>query len=273
MRERGAVAERDHAVDDRLRVHDDLDALVRHAEEVKGLDHLEALVHQRRRVDRDLAAHVPRRVGERLLDGDLRQLGSRAPAERAARGGQDELLDGARPFAREQLVQGGVLGVDRQDLRAGGLGERHHELAADDERLLVGEREVDALAERRDRRAEAGRADERVEDEVGARLDDEPHEPLRADEDLAVGPRLRRARARVGVGERDPIDAEGLRLGDQRVRGALRAEADELELGIALDDVERLRADRPGRAEDEETAGHARGITAAPARCSSRRPR
>ena len=61
----------------------------------------------------------------------------------------------------------------------GRLRELRHELAADDERLLVGEREVDALAERRDGRAEAGRADERVEDEVGAGLDDEPDEPLR----------------------------------------------------------------------------------------------
>ena len=41
-----------------------------------------------------------------------------------------------------------------------------------------------------------GGADERVEDEVGARLDDEPHEPLRADEHLAVGPRLGGARRR-----------------------------------------------------------------------------
>ena len=62
VRERGAVAEQDERVDDRLRVHDDVDVLVGHAEEVVGLDDLEALVHQRRRVDGDLAAHGPRRV-------------------------------------------------------------------------------------------------------------------------------------------------------------------------------------------------------------------
>ena len=45
----------------------------------------------------------------------------------------------------------------------------HDELAADDQGLLVGQREVDALAERRHRRAEAGGADERVEHEVGTR--------------------------------------------------------------------------------------------------------
>ena len=66
-------------------------------------------------------------------------------------------------LAGDQLVQRGVLGVDRDQLGAGGLGERGHELAADDQRLLVGQRDVDALGERDDRRAEAGRADDRVE--------------------------------------------------------------------------------------------------------------
>ena len=70
VRLRGAVAELDERVDDRLRVHDDVDAVVGRAEEVVGLHHLQALVHQRRGVDRDLAAHPPRRVVERLLDRD-----------------------------------------------------------------------------------------------------------------------------------------------------------------------------------------------------------
>ena len=58
-----AVAQLHEAVDDRLGVHDDVDLLVRRPEQVVGLDHLKALVHQRRRVDRDLAAHRPRRDG------------------------------------------------------------------------------------------------------------------------------------------------------------------------------------------------------------------
>ena len=71
VRQRRAVAQRDERVDDRLRVHDDVDAVVRRAEQVVRLDHLEALVHQRRRVDRDLAAHRPGRVAQRLLDRDV----------------------------------------------------------------------------------------------------------------------------------------------------------------------------------------------------------
>ena len=79
---------------------------------------------------------------------------------------------------------------------------------ADDQRLLVGERQVDPLAERRHRRAEAGGADERVQDEVGAGLDDQAHETLGAAQDLPVRPGLRRPRRGVGVRQRDPPDAE-----------------------------------------------------------------
>ena len=100
---------------------------------------------------------------------------------------------------------------------------------------------------------EPGRADDRVEHEVGAGLGDEPHEPLGPGEHLAVGPRLGGARGGVGVAERDPVDAVRARLRDQRLVRALGGEADELErLGRARDDVERLRADRAGRAEDQE---------------------
>ena len=66
VRERGAVAEADERVDDRGRVHDDLDPLVREPEEEVRLDQLEPLVGERGRVDRDLRAHAPGRVRERL---------------------------------------------------------------------------------------------------------------------------------------------------------------------------------------------------------------
>ena len=180
-----------------------------------------------------------------------------APAERPARGGQDEPLDGAGRLAATELVQRRVLGVDGQDLRARGLGELHDQLAADDERLLVGQRQVDALPQRGHRRAQPGGADERVEHEVGARVEHQAHEPLGADQHLAVRPRLGRAGAGVGVGQRDPRDAVLGRLRDERLPRALGRQPDQLELLGARDDVERLRADRAGRAEDEQAPGHA----------------
>ena len=70
--------------------------LVGEAEQVVRLDQLEPLVHQRGRVDRDLAAHVPGRVRERRLDVHVAQLVGRHAAERAAGGGQHEPLDRRR---------------------------------------------------------------------------------------------------------------------------------------------------------------------------------
>ena len=75
--DRRAVDEGDHRVDHRLRVDDDVDALVGHAEEQVGLDQLEPLVDQRRRVQRHHRPHRPRGVGERLVDGDAGELGAR----------------------------------------------------------------------------------------------------------------------------------------------------------------------------------------------------
>ena len=98
--------------------------------------------------------------------------------------------------AADQLEERRVLGVDRQQPRPGRLGERHRQLAADHQALLVGEGDVDPLAERDDRRAEAGGADDAVEDEVGARAGDQLADPLLAGEDAAVPGRARRARRR-----------------------------------------------------------------------------
>ena len=67
MRDRGAVAEPHERMDDRGRVHDDLDPVVVEPEEVMRLDELETLVRQRRGVDGDLRAHGPRRMREGLL--------------------------------------------------------------------------------------------------------------------------------------------------------------------------------------------------------------
>ncbi len=187
---------------------------------------------------------------------------------------------------------------DGDQLRAGGLRKRADELAADDQRLLVGEREVDALAERRHRRPETGGADERVEHELRAGLDDQLDETLRAGKDLTIRPRLGGARSGVGVNERDPPHAVRAGLCDKRLPGALGGEPDQLELtvpggAVGGEDVKRLGADRAGGAEDQKTLGHrsqrywARGreeigrVEAAwpktalnghtPAKCSSRR--
>ena len=250
--ERGAVVQVHEGVHDRLRVDHDVEALVRHAEQVVGLDQLEPLVHERGGVDRDLAAHVPGGVGERLLASHVLEVG--AAAEGTAAGGEHEAVDGARPLGGHELVQGGVLGIHRYQLCAGALGKGGHELAADHEALLVREREIDSLAECGDRGAQAGRAHQRVQHEVAVGLGDELHEPLRPGQDLDPAPVLGRHGRGVEVGERDPADAVHAGLLEQELPARRRREAHDLELAAALDHVERLRADRAGGADDEDPA-------------------
>ena len=71
VREERAVAEADERVDDRGRMDDDLDPVVRDAEQPVRLDQLEPLVRERGRVHGDLAAHRPGRMRERVGDRDV----------------------------------------------------------------------------------------------------------------------------------------------------------------------------------------------------------
>ncbi len=65
-------------------------------EQPMRLDDLEALVHQRRRIDRDLRPHAPRRMPQRVVWRDVAEARGRQLAERPARRGQDEAPDVAR---------------------------------------------------------------------------------------------------------------------------------------------------------------------------------
>ena len=166
MRQECAVPEARERVDDRGRLYDHLDPVVREREQPVRLDQLEALVRERRRVDRDLRAHAPGRMRERLLGGDVGQLGARAPAERPSRGRQDDAGDGLRIAPLEALVERRVLAVDREELASAAAPGGHRQLAAGDEALLVREREGHAVLERPERRRHAREADDRVQDDV-----------------------------------------------------------------------------------------------------------
>ena len=185
-----------------------------------------------------------------------------AAAERAAAGRQHELVDGPRPLALEQLEQRRVLGVDRDQLRAGGLGQRGHQLAAHHEALLVGQREVDALAERGHGRPQPRRADQRVEHEVAVGVGDQLDEPLGAREHRRRA--RRRARRRRGRRARCAPRRSGAACSSSSSQLDRGGQPDHLELGAALDHVERLGADR-ARGPDDDDSAH-------PAQSRSRRP-
>src|SRR5690606_7150658 len=155
----------------------------------------------------------------------------------------------------EALGEGGVLGVDGDDLlaRAGGGVD---EVAADDERLLVGERKAAPRSQRGEGRGQPDRPDDAVEDDVGAAAG-ELGGRGGAGEDLDVGEGGGQLGGGGGVGHRDGGDAEpsGL-LGEEGGVAAGGEAGDPEPVGVAGDDVERLGADRAGGAEHHHGGGH-----------------
>ena len=87
-------------------------------------------------------------------------------AERTAAGGQDQPVDLGRAAAAQALGECGVLGVDRHELALAGGAD--HQRTADHQRFLVGQRQHAARRQGRQRRRQAGRAGDRVEDHVAA---------------------------------------------------------------------------------------------------------
>jgi hypothetical protein len=80
----------DEGVDDALGVDDHVNVVVGGAEEVVGLNHLQALVHHRGRVHGDLGAHVPVGVLERVGHRHLLEVLRVPVTEGTARGRQDD---------------------------------------------------------------------------------------------------------------------------------------------------------------------------------------
>src|SRR5581483_9351667 len=141
----------------------------------------------------------------------------RPAAERPAGAGEDERGDLLRRPSLKALEERRVLAVDRQDAAAAATLRVERQLARRDEALLVREREVDAVLERPQGRMHTGEPDNCVEDDVG----------LCALEELGeVAADL--FQRRVDVVER---------------RRARRCGA-ELQLGMRLDDLDRLATDR-----------------------------
>ena len=126
-------------MDDRGWVHHHLDQVVRHAEQKMGLDQLEALVRERRRINGDLRPHRPRRMRERVLDGDLVGLQPlRAPAAKRPAGRREHVAGGGRPTGGlDELEERRVLAVDGNQLASAAPPSLQSELAAGDEALLV----------------------------------------------------------------------------------------------------------------------------------------
>mmetsp|Transcript_30180 Transcript_30180/g.101748 ORF Transcript_30180/g.101748 Transcript_30180/m.101748 type:complete len:249 (-) Transcript_30180:242-988(-) len=231
------------------------------------LDDLQTLVHHRRRVHRDLGAHVPVRVRRGLLADPVRVLAARAEellrrsvAEGAARRRQDDLAHGAGRHALEALEDGRVLGVGWRHAHSVLLQQRQDSRPASDQSLLVGQGNVLARLDRGHRRAEARRADDARDDDVrglgrGARARRlrASHNLKSLEVDAVRRQRLLELRELGGVADANDLQRllELRHLLRQQLGVAARAHRDDLELvRPRARKVERLRADGPRRPED-----------------------
>ena len=131
MRHHGAVGKLDHGVNLGLTLHDDIDKVEVAVEQMHSLDTLQTLVHKGGGVDSDLGAHSPGGMRQGIGTRHAIELVTRAAKERATRTGEPNAVGLARVLPQIALVDGGVLGVDRDQLAR--LCQRHKQIAADDE--------------------------------------------------------------------------------------------------------------------------------------------
>ena len=239
-------------MDDALRMDDDLDRVVVDIVQPVRLDDLQALVRERRRVDRDLRAHRPGRVAEGLLRVTVDEV-RRAVEERAARCRQDQRRDPRHRLADEALPDRRVLRVDRAE-----PGERARERIARGRRRAL-RRHARARAASRDGRpatsvsllAVATTLPASSAARTGRRL---TIPPVRDDDevDVVAGREVRQRRRRLGADDGVAGPEASRLLGQQRARSSPAREGDDC--GMRPDGAARTssawRPIEPGRAED-----------------------
>ena len=228
-----------------------VDPIVGKPVEPMRLDDLVALVHERRRVDRDLRAHAPRWVPERVLRRHPGERLERDVAERAPGCGQRDAAHRRELLPRHALPERVVLAVDGTEPLPRSAGEPADEVAGGDQHLLVREGNSLAVLEGGDRRPQGGDAGRRDEHEIG----------------VGIG----RERGERGGSQSGARGRELHRELGEHVGVAIRAERDDLQaIGVRAHHVEGLPSDGPRRAEDREpdALGHRAIIPERP--CSNR---
>ena len=170
-----------------------VDPVGRHAEQPVRLDHLEALVHQRRRVDGDLAAHPPRRMAAARRPAVT---SASARRDRPRNGPPDAVRISRRTSAGSRPCRHWWMALC--SLSTGRIGDAAarapppSRAAGHHQHFLVGERDRLARVDRGQHRLEAGGARRGAQHDVDV--------GMRGDGDQAVAsgsPRRRRSAARI----------------------------------------------------------------------------
>src|SRR6266404_1390770 len=174
-------------MDDALRMDHYRDAADFNVEEPARLDHFQAFVKERGRIDGDLAAHDPGRMFQGPFDGDARELRFWRGPKRTAGSGEPKPPNGTGGFAIEALKNGGVLAIHRQNADALLAGFAHDQRAGHHQDFFGSDSDVFAGADRSQRRLQAGSADDRNHDNVGAGESGQLHQAFRPRKNLGAG--------------------------------------------------------------------------------------
>ena len=246
-------------MDDRLAVKQHFNLFRGQVEQMMSLDDLQGLVHQRRRVDRDLRPHVPGRMIEGLVDGHLGQRLQRNIPQRASGGRQHDLLNLVVMSGRHGLKNRRVLAIDRQHVNAGGTGAVHHEFARHDQRLFVGERQRFFRVDGRQCRRQSRTAHHGQQHEVHLGHRRELGVRLRSGQ-YAAGRTAQRFSERLGVGlfgnaDCDRLQAAGL-LGQKFPVAVRRERHGAIVAAEMFDHRQRIVTDAAGAAEYRNTFAH-----------------
>src|SRR5882762_5404040 len=129
-----------HRMNRRLRMNHHLNLLRLHPKQPPRLNHLESLVHHRRRINRDPVPHPPIRMSQRLLRRHIRQILQRRLPKRPARRRQNNPQHFPMRPAAQALVYRVVLAVHRQQFLPRLLHRRHHQLAGRHQHFLIRKR-------------------------------------------------------------------------------------------------------------------------------------
>src|SRR2546423_9903048 len=126
-------------MDNALRMHHHVNAIIRQIEEKVRLDYFERLVGERRAVDGDLATHLPRWMSQRVFDGGLCELLFAPATERPTRRSQHNSSHLRCGVTCDALQNRAVLAIYRNDLAASGCARLLNYIAGNDQCFLVGE--------------------------------------------------------------------------------------------------------------------------------------
>src|SRR6188768_445958 len=249
---------------DALRMYDHFHLPWFHDKQHAGLDQLETLVHQGRRVHRYLPPHAPARMCASLVGRDPLHLRPRHPQERPPRGGQQYAAHAGRGHARRgscrhALENRVVFAVDRNQCCSRLAGRGDQQRPSDDQGFLVREQDAFARGCGRDRRRQTRRTHDCGHDNLDFRV--------------AYGIHERRATALDTCGkpacpERSAEFLRGLRVLEDRETGAMRDALREqpavvrtrgermhvVTVAMARDDVERACTDAARAAEYRDPA-------------------